>query len=63
MPANRLGYAHGWSGGQLKIVQEAITLIVFAVFAVAVLGEPLSWRYLGALVCIMGAVGFVFWGR
>jgi uncharacterized protein (DUF486 family) len=63
VPANRLGYAQGWSGAQLKIAQEAITLVVFAVFAVTVLGEPLGWRYLGALLCIMGAVAFVFWGK
>jgi uncharacterized protein (DUF486 family) len=63
VPANRLGYAHGWSGGQLKITQEVITLLVFAVFMVTVLGEPLSWRYLGAFVCLIGAVGFVFWGK
>jgi uncharacterized protein len=42
VPANRIGYAHGWSGAQLKITQEAITLIVFAAFMVLVLGEPLG---------------------
>src|SRR3569832_2856662 len=41
VPANRLGYASVWSGGQLKIAQEAITLTVFGVFMVLVLGEPL----------------------
>jgi len=63
VPANRLGYASGWSGGQLKIAQEAITLIVFGVFMVVVLGEPLHWRQLGAFACIMGAVAFMFWGK
>lgn len=63
VPANRLGYASGWSGGQLKVVQEAIALVVFGGFAVAVLGEPLGWRHLGALVCLMGAVGFLFVGK
>lgn len=63
VPANRLGYAHGWSGGQLKIAQEVITLLVFGVFMVAVLGEPLSWRHLGAFACLIGAVAFVFWGK
>lgn len=38
VPANRIGYAHGWSGAQLKITQEAITLIVFGAFMVLVLG-------------------------
>ncbi len=33
VPANRLGYTHGFSGGQLKIIQEVVTLTVFAVFA------------------------------
>ncbi|MGZ2412629.1 uncharacterized protein ACUXST_002058 [Sphingomonas sp. F9_3S_D5_B_2] len=44
VPANRLGYVHGFTGGQLKITQEVITLIVFAVFAAVVLKEPVGWR-------------------
>ena len=63
VPANRIGYAAGWSPGQLKITQEAIALIVFGVFMVTALGEPLHWRHLAAFVCIMGAVGFLFLGR
>jgi uncharacterized protein (DUF486 family) len=63
VPANRLGYAGGWSVGQLKIAQEAIALIVFGVFMVAFLGEPLQWRHAGAFLCIMGAVAFMFAGR
>ena len=63
VPANRIGYAGGWSAGQLKVTQEAIALIVFGVFMVTVLGEPLHWRHLGALACLMGAVAFIFWGR
>lgn len=63
VPANRIGYAHGFTGGQLKIIQEIITLLVFAVFAVVVLREPLTWRYAGALVCIAGAAAFMFVGR
>ena len=63
VPANRIGYAAGWSGGQLKIAQEAITLIVFGGFMVLVLGEPLHWRHLAAFACIMGAVGFLFVGK
>ena len=63
VPANRIGFASGWSGGQLKVVQEAITLVVFGGFAVMVLGEPLGWRHLGAFVCLMGAVGFLFLGK
>ncbi len=63
VPANRIGYANGWSAGQLKIVQEAIALVIFGGFMVWVLGEPLHWRHLGAFLCLMGAVGFLFWGR
>jgi uncharacterized protein (DUF486 family) len=63
VPANRLGYASGWSGGQLKVVQEVITLLVFGVFAVTVLGEPLGWRHAGAFLCLVGAAAFMFAGR
>lgn len=63
VPANRIGYAHGLSGGQLKIMQEIITLTVFAIFATVVLKEPMGWRYIGAFLCIVGAAGFMFVGR
>jgi uncharacterized protein len=63
VPANRVGYAHGWSAAQLKVVQEAIALAVFGVFMVAVLGEPLSWRHGAAFACLMAAVAFLFVGR
>jgi uncharacterized protein (DUF486 family) len=63
VPANRIGYASGWSAGQLKIVQEAVALTVFGVFMVAVLGEALSWRHFAAFACIMAAVGFLFLGK
>ena len=63
VPANRIGYFHGFSGGQLKIIQEVITLTVFAVFAAIVLKEPIGWRYLGAFGCIVGAAAFMFAGR
>ncbi|AUW57655.1 hypothetical protein C1T17_05595 [Sphingobium sp. SCG-1] len=63
VPANRIGYAQGWSGAQLKITQEAITLIVFGAFMVLVLGEPLSWRHFAAFACIMAAVAFLFVGK
>jgi uncharacterized protein (DUF486 family) len=63
VPANRIGFLHGWSGAQLKIVQEAIALIVFGGFMVAVLGEPLGWRHLGAFLCVLGALAFLFAGR
>jgi len=63
VPANRIGYVHGFTGGQLKIIQEIITLTVFAIFAPLVLREPLTWRYAGAFVCIVGAAAFMFAGR
>lgn len=63
VPANRIGFAGGWSAGQLKVAQEAIALVVFGGFMVWVLGEPLGWRHAGAFVCLMGAVGFLFAGR
>src|SRR5690348_10100793 len=63
VPANRIGYAQGFSGGQLKIIQEVITLSVFAIFAALVLKEPIGWRYLGAFACIVGAAAFMFAGR
>jgi uncharacterized protein (DUF486 family) len=63
VPANRIGFASGWSAGQLKVMQEAIALVVFGIFMVTVLGEPVSWRHLAAFACIMAAVGFLFVGR
>jgi uncharacterized protein (DUF486 family) len=62
VPANRLGYGQ-FSGYQLKIIQESVTLIVFSVFAYAYLGESLRWNYLASFVCILGAIVFAFWGR
>ena len=59
VPANRIGSA-ALSTAQLKIVQEVITLIVFAVFSMSFLGEQLRWNYLAAAVCMLGAVAFVF---
>jgi len=63
VPANRIGYASGWSAGQLKVAQEVIALLVFGAFMVAWLGEPLTWRHFGAFACLLGAVAFLFWGK
>jgi len=63
VPANRIGFAHGWSPGQLKIAQEAIALVIFGIFMVTVLGEPLHWRHFAAFLCIMAAVAFLYAGR
>ncbi|HEY1797911.1 MAG TPA: DMT family protein [Stellaceae bacterium] len=62
VPANRIGYGE-FTAGQLKIIQEIITLSVFAVFATLYLGDPLTWRYAGAFACLLGAVAFMFVGR
>lgn len=58
VPANRLGYAQGMSGYQLKIMQEVITLGVFVAFAWLVLGEKLSWNYAVSFLLILAAVYF-----
>lgn len=62
VPANRIGYGE-FTAGQLKIIQEVITLVVFAAFATLYLGSPITWRYAGAFVCLLGAVAFMFVGR
>ena len=60
VPANRLGYTSGFTVGQLKVIQEAITLLVFAGFAVIWLGEKLKWNHAAAFACLVGAVAFMF---
>ena len=60
VPANRIGYAGGLSGFQLKLIQEVITLVVFAVFAIVYLKEPLHWKYLVSFCFLLGAVYFMF---
>ncbi len=60
VPANRIGYLNGINAFQLKITQEVITLIVFAVFAVLYLKEPFHWKYLVSFAFLMGAVYFMF---
>jgi uncharacterized protein (DUF486 family) len=61
VPANRIGHAH-YSVAQLKILQEIITLTVFAPFALFYLREPLKLDYLWAALCMLGAVYFMFRG-
>jgi uncharacterized protein len=61
VPANRIGYAQAaFSVGQLKIMQEVITLSVFVPFAVFYMKEPLKLDYLWAALCMVGAVYFIF---
>jgi len=59
VPANRLGYVH-FSGFQLKILQEAITLAVFIIFAMLFLREKVAWNYVVAFCLLIGAVVFAF---
>ncbi|MGE9293638.1 MAG: DMT family protein [Puniceicoccales bacterium] len=59
VPANRIGYTV-LSVGQLKIIQEVITLTVFVPFSVFYMREPLKWDYLWAGLCLVGAVYFIF---
>src|ERR1700740_93961 len=59
VPANRIGHSQ-LSLGQLKILQEAITLAVFVPFVVLYMREPLKLDYLWAGLCILGAVYFIF---
>ena len=59
VPANRIGYTQ-YSVGQLKILQEVITLSVFAPFTVFYLRQPLKLDYLWAALCMLGAVYFMF---
>jgi uncharacterized protein (DUF486 family) len=59
VPANRIGYT-ALSIGQLKILQEVISLTVFVPFALLYLKEPLKTDYLWAGLCLLGAVYFMF---
>jgi uncharacterized protein (DUF486 family) len=59
VPANRIGYTQ-LTLPQLKIIQEVITLGVFVPFAVIVMKQGVSWNYLWAGLCMVGAVYFVF---
>ena len=59
VPANRIGYTT-LSLGQLKILQEVITLLVFVPFAAIYMDQPLKLDYLWAGLCLLGAVYFIF---
>lgn len=59
VPANRIGYSE-LSLGQLKVMQEAITLAVFVPFSVLYMKEGLKLDYLWAALCLVGAVYFIF---
>jgi uncharacterized protein len=59
VPANRIGHTE-LSLGQLKILQEVITLTLFVPFVIFYMNQPLKLDYLWAALCILGAVYFVF---
>jgi len=64
VPANRYGF-HANGGAftlpQLKVIQEAISLIIFAIFTIFFFkGESLHWNHLAAFACLIAAVYFVF---
>jgi len=60
VPANRIGYGR-FTGAQLKIIQEAVTLIVFAAFSVWYLREQFRWNYGVGFVLIVLAVAVMFY--
>jgi uncharacterized protein (DUF486 family) len=62
VPANRIGY-QALDLGQLKVMQEVITLAVFVPFAVFYMGEKLRLDFLWAGLCLCGAVYFMFRGK
>ena len=59
VPANRIGYSQ-FTAAQLKTIQEVITLVVFAVFSVLYLREPISWNYVAGFALIIIAVFLIF---
>ena len=59
VPANRIGY-QTFTATQLKIIQEAISLGIFCLFAAAVLGEKLRWNHILSFLLVLGAVWLAF---
>jgi uncharacterized protein len=62
VPANRYGNAHRLELGQLKILQEIVTLAVFVPFSIYYMQRPVNLNFLWAGFCLCGAVYFVFRG-
>jgi uncharacterized protein len=60
VPANRIGYAGGFTLAQLKIMQEVITLVVFVPFAMFFMNQPFKLDFVWAGLCLVGAVYFIF---
>lgn len=61
VPANRIGYGT-LSLGQLKVIQEVVTLSVFIPFAIFYMKQPIKLDFVWAALCMVGAVFFVFRG-
>jgi uncharacterized protein len=59
VPANRIGH-YEFTAAQLKTIQEVITLVVFCIFSVLYLKEPLKWNYLAGFGLMVGAVFLIF---
>lgn len=59
VPANRLGHGQ-FTTIQLKVIQEVLTLLVFGVFVISYMGEPLRWNHLVSFAFLVAAVYFVF---
>lgn len=59
VPANRIGHGY-FSAAELKTIQEVITLLVFAIFSVFYLKEPLSWNHILGFVFIFLGAFFIF---
>ncbi|MBX3354791.1 MAG: DMT family protein [Phycisphaeraceae bacterium] len=63
VPANRLGFGDGqgpYTLGQLKVIQEVLTMTIFAAFAAGYLRQPITLNYLWASLCLVGAAFFIF---
>ena len=60
VPTNRYGDAHQLNLGQLKILQEVVTLSVFVPFSIFYMQRPISWNFAWAGLCMCGAVYFIF---
>jgi len=60
VPANRIGHEANYSAAQLKTMQEVITLVVFSVFSVLYLREPIKWNYVLGFFLIVLAVFVIF---
>ena len=62
VPANnRFGKQEGFSAFQLKTIQEVISLLIFCLFAIFFLKEPIKWNYIVAFMFLIGAVYFMFY--